>query len=60
MSYTQSIIEKVLSSFDNLKVIIDKDPNAFQIQYDKETGYFLFIDLDLIKIPQEEEHRVLE
>lgn len=54
MQYIQSIIEKASSSFYDLKVIIDKHPNAFQIQYDNETGYSLFIDLDLIEIDQEE------
>ena len=45
-------IYKTLNSitpfWENLKAVLDKYPNAFQLKYDKEKGYCLLIDLDSV------------
>lgn len=55
MSSVQSVINESIEIFDKLKEVMDKYPKAFEINFDKEKGYFMSIDLDLIEIHQEEE-----
>ncbi|WP_163407136.1 hypothetical protein [Flavobacterium ajazii] len=55
MPYTQSIVEEACLHFDKLKEVMDKHPNAFQMEYIKEDGYVLSINLDLIEPPLSEQ-----
>ena len=57
MSKINDIMDEITSSFNQLKVIMDKYPDAVKVRYDKETGHFLVIDLDLIINPLKEEHQ---
>jgi len=51
MLENDTIYKKLNSIFpfwENLKVELDKNPNAFQLKYDQEKGYCLLIDLDSV------------
>ncbi len=60
MPLVHEVTKKVCDHFEEIRPLMNKYPNAFQLHYDNEKGYWFLIDLDLIKIPPEEEHLNLE
>lgn len=48
-SDTLQLIETIASRFSTFKKEIDKYPNAFSLSYDKELGYLIEVDYDLLK-----------
>jgi hypothetical protein len=52
-----SIIKKTIDSinplWESFKKEIDKYPSAFELKFDKEEGYLLTIDLDVVAQVQE-------
>ena len=60
MQTKQEILDKLFFHFDEINFIMDKYPNSVKIVENEETGYSLFIDLDLIEILPEVKHLSLE
>lgn len=54
ISNSKKIIDAITPLFENLKIELDKYPNAFNLNLDKEKGYLLTIDLDVLAQVQED------
>ena len=44
------VTTEIISKFEEFKKEIDKYPKAIQLIHDEERGYFLAVDLDLLKV----------
>lgn len=42
------VINPIVQKFESLKIELDKSPNAFQLKFSKEKGYYLIINEDCL------------
>ncbi|MGZ9736504.1 hypothetical protein [Flavobacterium sp. GNP002] len=49
ISNLKKSIDAITPLFEDLKIELDKYPNAFNLKLDKEKGYLLTIDLDVLE-----------
>lgn len=48
----QEILNELSTHFDKVKALMDKYPNAIEILWTKDTGYFFVVDIDLLDVAQ--------